>query len=143
MFGVHIMVEGIDILSVNPSAIYREETTKKYRAERDAEKLIIGAKARAKAAKEEAKEKAYQVVEMYRIIYRILTEELSKENNLSPENAEKVTAHFVEYWKGSEEKVIRDWRMHGGGNIIAEIAKYLALGKDIKKEIESQSDSQN
>lgn len=134
-FGVLIQKKGTDIISIDPHPMYREATTLKYRAARDKEKTIIDAEAKAEAAKSIAEQKAIETAEMHSIIKRTLM----KESELSLEEANKQAAEYVEYWKGSEEKVIEDWRFKGTeeGGLYAEAAKIMAVIETVKKRINS------
>ena len=138
MYGALIRWRGTDIISIDPHPMYREATTLKYRAERDREKTIIDADAKAKAAASIALQKALEAGKMHSEIKKILMEE----SNLKPDEAEKQASEYVEYWKGSEEKVIEDWRFRGteGGGLYAEAAKFMAVAETAKKIVNQKGD---
>lgn len=136
IFGVEIERKKTGILSIDPSKIYREETTKKYRAEREREKTVIDADAKMRAASRMAKQKALEAGRMHGEIKKILMEKYG----YSERKADKYAREYVEYWKGSEEGVIEDWRFKGAeGGIFAEIAKIVAVAETAKKKVTERS----
>ncbi len=86
----------------------------------------------AEAAKHRARQKALESGGMHAEIKKLLTEE---PYNYSPEDAEKVAADYVKYFRGTETGRIIDWRVsEGGGGLPLEIAK-IATAIEAAKEI--------
>jgi hypothetical protein len=125
IYGVLILKQGLDIIKIDPDSKHRELTFLKYKADREKEKAQVDAEAKAIAFSLESSRTHKLIVE--RLI----------EQGLSKEDANEKAFEYAKYWKGSEEKIIHDWRFNSsGGSLKLEefVAKLVAITQEAKKE---------
>jgi hypothetical protein len=147
IYGMEILKQGAGVIRLDPSKDYRKATTKEYIAQQDRKVIIItaGAKgkamiieaiAKAKVAKKTAEQRSLEAGEMYRMI----RDNLMNNCGLKEKRADKIAFEFTEYWKGTEEKAITDWRFTGAdGSVLAEIAKIVGIAEVSKQKTTQQS----
>lgn len=95
----------------------------------EAREAVLKAERAAVAARSRALQKALESGGMHGEIKKILVDTYK----YPPEEAEKLAQQYVQYWKGSEEKVMTHWKFEGGEGILPEIAKIVAIIEAAKK----------